>query len=241
MCKVLDRDIMQETGKLQHYGLGATPKQQHFSPYTSNGGNTLAISGDDFAIIAADTRLSEGFSIHSRTEPKTLQITPKIVLGAAGFHGDSLTLKRVIENRIKMYEHEHGKFPSISAVAAMLSTILYYRRFFPYYVYNLLAGVDEDGKGCVYSYDPVGCYERESYRAEGSAAELLQPLLDNQIGYKNMENVQKLPLSKEKALQLVKDAFISAAERDITTGDSVLIHVIDRTGVQEHQFPLRRD
>lgn len=56
-----------------------------------------------------------------------------------------------------------------------------------------------------------------------------------------MENVQKLPLSKEKALQLVKDAFISAAERDITTGDSVLIHVIDRTGVKEHRFPLRRD
>lgn len=173
---------MQETGKLQHYGLGGNPKQHHFSPYASNGGNTLAISGDDFAIIAADTRLSEGFSIHSRTEPKTIQVTPKIVLGMAGFHGDSLTLKRVIDNRIKLYEHEHGKFPSIGAVAAMLSTILYYRRFFPYYVYNLVAGVDEDGKGCVYSYDPVGCYERESYRAEGSAAELLQPLLDNQIG-----------------------------------------------------------
>lgn len=232
---------MQETGKLQSYGANLQPKQQYFSPYASNGGNTLAIAGDDFAIIAADTRLSQGFSIHSRTEPKTLKLTSKVVLGAAGFHGDSLTLKKVIRNRIKMYEHEHGKKPNIGALAAMLSTILYYRRFFPYYVYNLLAGVDENGRGCVYSYDPVGCYEREAYRAEGSAAELLQPLLDNQIGYKNMENVQKDPLTKEKALQLAKDAFISAAERDITTGDSVLIHVIDRTGIEEHHFPLRRD
>ncbi len=37
------------------------------------------------------------------------------------------------------------------------------------------------GKGCVYSYDPVGSYEREEWRAAGSAAALLQPLLDNQV------------------------------------------------------------
>lgn len=60
-------------------------------------------------------------------------------------------------------------------------------------------------------------------------------------GYKNMENIEQKPLSREKAMQLVIDAFISAAERDITTGDNVLIHVIDATGVKEHQFPLRRD
>lgn len=226
--------------KAETYGVNA-PTQHHFSPYAFNGGNVLAVSGDDFAVIASDTRLSEGYSIHSRNEMKTLQVTPNCVLGATGFHGDSLTLKKVIEYRIKQYNHEHGKSPSISALAAMLSTILYYRRFFPYYVYNLLAGLDDEGKGCVYSYDPVGCYERESYRAEGSASTLLQPLLDNQIGFKNLENVDEVPLTKEKAVGLVKDVFISAAERDIATGDSVVIHVIDKDGVQKHTFQLRKD
>ena len=37
------------------------------------------------------------------------------------------------------------------------------------------------GKGCIYSFDPVGSYERETYRAGGSAAAMLQPLLDNQV------------------------------------------------------------
>ncbi len=37
------------------------------------------------------------------------------------------------------------------------------------------------GKGCIYSFDPVGSYERETYRAGGSAASMLQPLLDNQV------------------------------------------------------------
>jgi 20S proteasome subunit beta 6 len=67
----------------------------------------------------------------------------------------------------------------------MLSGMLYGKRFFPYYVSNILGGIDDEGKGCVYSFDPVGSYERERYRAGGTASSLLQPLLDNQIGQKN--------------------------------------------------------
>ncbi len=44
-----------------------------------------------------------------------------------------------------MYEHEHHKKMSSGAIAAMLSTILYYRRFFPYYVHNIIGGLDEEG------------------------------------------------------------------------------------------------
>jgi len=44
-----------------------------------------------------------------------------------------------------MYRHEHNKDMTTMATAAMLSTILYYRRFFPYYVYNIVAGIDDEG------------------------------------------------------------------------------------------------
>lgn len=80
-----------------------------------------------------------------------------------------------------MYKHEHQKEMSTPATAQMLSTMLYYKRFFPYYVSNILAGLDENGKGCIYSYDPIGHCEKTTYRAGGSAGALLQPLLDNQV------------------------------------------------------------
>ncbi|KAK3594694.1 hypothetical protein CHS0354_001646 [Potamilus streckersoni] len=219
----------------------AGPLQAHFNPYSYNGGTVLAIAGENFSVIASDTRLSEGFSIHTRENPKTYKLTDTTVLGACGFHGDVLTLTKVLDARLKIYEQDHHKQMTTGAVAAMLSTMLYHRRFFPYYVYNIVAGLDDEGKGCVYSFDPVGSYEREAYRAGGSASAMLQPLLDNQIGFKNQQGVTRIPLSREKAVNLVKDVFISAAERDIYTGDSILINVITKDGVTDERFPLRRD
>lgn len=37
------------------------------------------------------------------------------------------------------------------------------------------------GTGAVYSFDPVGSYEREACRAAGAASSLIQPFLDNQV------------------------------------------------------------
>lgn len=56
-----------------------------------------------------------------------------------------------------------------------------------------------------------------------------------------MENVEQLPLSLDKAVQLVKDVFISAAERDVYTGDALKICIVTKEGTREENLPLRRD
>merc|ERR1712012_1357679 len=112
--------------------------------------------------------------------------------------------------------------------AQMTATMLYGKRFFPYYISNILAGLDKEGKGVVYSYDPVGHSERCGYRAGGSAVSLLQPLLDNQVGV-------------EKAINIIHDVFISAAEREIHTGDGISLKVITKDGIKCQELPLRRD
>jgi 20S proteasome subunit beta 6 len=33
----------------------------------------------------------------------------------------------------------------LRAVARLIQTMLYARRFFPYYVYNILGGIEDDG------------------------------------------------------------------------------------------------
>ncbi|KAF7281169.1 proteasome beta6 subunit [Rhynchophorus ferrugineus] len=217
------------------------PIQRSFNPYADNGGSVVAIAGDDFVIIGADTRLSAGFSIYTREQNKLFQLSPTTVLGCSGCWCDTLTLTRILNSRMQMYQQEHNKIMSTEACAQMLSTMLYYKRFFPYYISNVLVGLDNNGKGCVYSYDPIGHCEKATYRAGGSAGALLQPLLDNQIGQKNMLNVKQESVSQEKALSIIKDVFISAAERDIYTGDSIQIKIITKEGIKEEKFELRKD
>lgn len=62
-----------------------------------------------------------------------------------------------------------------------------------------------------------------------------------QVGGKNQEGYDASPISLEKGIALVKDVFISAAERDIYTGDGIAIHIITKDGIKEERFPLRRD
>ena len=62
----------------------------------------VAVAGEDFSVIASDTRLSEGFSIHSRDVSKLYNLTKTTVLGACGFHGDVLTLTKLLKARMKV-------------------------------------------------------------------------------------------------------------------------------------------
>lgn len=214
------------------------PKTAAFSPYVNNGGTTIAVAGPNFCVIGADTRLSSGYSIHTRNFTKAIQLTPKCVLATSGMQADTLQLQKVLKYRIEMYEHQNGKTPSTPAIAQLLSNTLYYRRFFPYYTFNVLGGVDDNGVGVVYSYDAIGSFELVPYSSSGTGQTLIQPFLDNQIGWKN--NTKPVG-SAQDVKTLLEDAFSAAGERDIYTGDSADIWVVTPEGIERHLHQLKKD
>ena len=89
--------------KIDDYTLGGGTTEHRFNPYKDNGGTTAAIAGDDFAIIASDTRLTNGgYGIVSRNQSKLFQLNEKMVLGATGCWADVLTLTKLVEARIQV-------------------------------------------------------------------------------------------------------------------------------------------
>jgi len=224
----------------------AGPMQARFYPYDYNGGTVLAVAGKNYAIVAGDTRMSTGFNIKSRDVSKIFKINSKTVLGTGGFRGDITTLQKLLTAKSTQYEHQHGEGMLPHAIAQSLANTLYGKRFFPYYTWNVLAGLDEQGVGVVYSYDPVGNYERVRVSVTGSGESLIQPLLDNQLERQHQALAPKPPplstdLELADAVDLVKDAFVSAGQRDIRTGDSVEICVITAEGIKIETHMLNVD
>lgn len=240
----------------------STPSTPSNTPrsYTDNGGSTLGIAGDGFAILAGDTRSTSGYNINTRYSPKLFRIGglgptnkgSKIVLSVVGFAADGHALKERLDVVCKLYKYQHGKDISVHACAQRLSHILYNKRFFPYYVTAILGGIDEKGQGALYSYDPVGSYEREFCRAAGAAASLIMPFLDNQVNLKNqydpssgagLEKTMRVPqpLGRDETEAIVRDAFTSAVERHIEVGDGLQMMVITKDGIEEVYSELKKD
>ena len=141
----------------------------------------LAVAGENYVICASDTRMSTGYSILTRNYEKVDQMSPKTLMASAGFMADAQTLKKTLKARCKQYEFQNKKPIGCVSFAQMLSNTLYYRRFFPYYAFNIVAGLDAEGKGAVFTYDAVGSYERTNYSCQGSGQAWIMPVWDNQL------------------------------------------------------------
>ncbi|CAG5105939.1 Oidioi.mRNA.OKI2018_I69.chr1.g2590.t1.cds [Oikopleura dioica] len=222
-------------------GNNSAEYKRHWSPYSWHGGTCLAIAGDDFVLMASDTRLGEHGGIYTRELNRNSKVTDHCAIGQCGFQGDARVLLQNVKAKIRIYEHQHMEQPTAPAIAAMLSTMLYYKRFFPYYVYNIVAGLDGEGKGSVFSYDPVGSYDQVPMVCYGSAQNLIQPFLDNQIRRPHIKEDEAPKMTRERVRQLAIDAFISASERETNTGDGITVTLIDKNGTTVETIPLRRD
>eukprot|EP00904_Undaria_pinnatifida_P001340 jgi/Undpi1/11206/HiC_scaffold_30.g13504.m1 len=204
-----------------------------FEPYADNGGTVVAVAGRDYCIIAADSRLSDGYAILTRNVTRVHRLSGDTHLATAGCWADTQGLLRLLQYLIRDYESQQRRTMGVKAMSHMLSTHLYYRRSFPFYTFNILGGLDDEGTGAVYGYDAVGSFERVRVACAGGGQSIMQPVLDRldaEAGQGAGGNGE-LPIvavELEVALSLVRRAFVAAGERNIRLGDRVEILVLTR-------------
>ncbi|KAF9621560.1 hypothetical protein IFM89_022914 [Coptis chinensis] len=191
-----------------------TSKQQaNWSPYNNNGGMCVAIARSNYCVIAADMRLSTGYSILTRDYSKLHKLADKSILASSRFQADIKALQKHLSTKHLIYQHQHNKQMS-----------------YP---------------GCVFTYDAVGSYERVGYSSQGSGSTLITPVLDNQLKSPSPLLIPRgtfvTPLSETEAVDLVKDVFTSAPERDIYTGDRVEITIVNAARIRQEYAELRKE
>eukprot|EP01039_Chlorochromonas_danica_P004290 gene4290-4710_t len=221
--------------------------QQHhedkgFEPYAENGGTIIALAGQDYCLIASDSRLCDGYTIRSREMTKVFEVSPGIFFAAAGCWSDVVEVSQKLTYACQNYHWETGHSPTTSSVAHLLANILFERRLFPFFSFSILTGLDEEGHGAVYKYDAVGSYERVLACCAGKAEEMIQPFLDEVSGMDEDNDLWTLQddghafqshrvaldLTREQACDLTLRACRAAAERQITLGDGIEISLLSR-------------
>ncbi|KAI0984914.1 hypothetical protein GJ496_005034 [Pomphorhynchus laevis] len=202
-----------------------------WSPYENHSGTITAVAGDDFVITASDTRLTDDSdTLISRNCPHVVQLNKNNLLLSTGFIGDADDLIKRMHANMTNFLHIHRKEMPTHAVASLLSSVLYGKRFFPYYVYNIVAGIDAQGKGVVYGYDPVGSYESLPYASGGPGSGLITPLLDSLVGQKNRISNDVKKFTIEELKMIIMDSYTSATERQVNVGDGLVICVMTSDG-----------
>lgn len=155
-----------------------------------------------------------------------------VMIGSSGCSTDCCQLQRTIraDYRAASYFGQVCK-SNPDQVATMLSQTLYSRRFFPFYAFCVVSGLDDGvgGGGKVYVYDAIGSYEQVAVAAAGTGRELVQPVLDRLFAQADVRpglgSKHVVEGTADEAVEALCRAYRSVSEREIGVGDKLVVHV----------------
>lgn len=189
-----------------------------------HGTTTIGLVCKNSVVIAADKRASLGNLVAHKNAEKVLPITDRIVMSIAGGVGDAQILVKYLRSEMKSYKIKEKKKPTVKACASLLSHILFQGKgYWPFMVQLLLAGCDE--KGCsLYSLGAGGSVLPDDFISTGSGSP---------VAYGVLESNYEKDMVEKKGIKLAVKALLAATNRDVFTGDGVLVYVVDEKGFRK--------
>jgi proteasome beta subunit len=183
---------------------------------------TVAVRINGGVILGTESQATIGYLVASDTAPKILQITDHTAMTISGSVADAQQLINSVRAIAQLEALEKGRELSVKAISRLTSSILFRNRMFPLIAMLIVGGVDEEG-GHVFMLDPLGSMlEEEEFTATGSGSV---------VAYGVLEDEYRKDMSVEDGKQLVIRAVNAARKRDIASGGSIQIAIVDSKGV----------
>lgn len=137
-------------------------------PFSINGGSIIALKGKDCVGIACDLRLGQQAMTVSTDFPKVFPMGEKVFLGLAGLATDVQTMfltlfdmayirSELFRFKTNMYRLREERPIEPKTLANLVSSSLYERRFSPYFVYPVVAGINsKTSEPYICGFDNIG-------------------------------------------------------------------------------------
>ncbi|KAF7684734.1 Proteasome subunit beta type-3-A [Astathelohania contejeani] len=197
------------------------------------GGSILAMKGKNVVTIISDNRLAQRSITTSTSYTRIHKINPRLYIGLASFVPDcQVLLKKLIKN-YNLFELNEGRPMEPSEFTQMVSYILYSKRFSPYIVMPVIAGIQSDGTPYVANMDQIGCItDPTDFVVAGTAEKNLAGLC---------EAIYEPELDEEELFTVTTQAFLNAIDRDALSGWGAVCYSITPERVIKRTIKGRQD
>jgi len=188
-----------------------------------HGTTTAGLVCSDGVVLATDTRVTAGGYIAHKKGKKLLQVDRHLAVTISGGVADAQNVVDSLRYYANSYRIEKGLPLPVKSAARIVSNILFGSRFYPYVAIVIVGGYDSSG-GSIYNVDLFGSSIPEKVTSTGSGSPVALGVLEQ--GYQE-------GMSVAKGVTLAGNAIIAAMRRNVFTGDSFDIAVIDKAGFRE--------
>ncbi|KPP72082.1 proteasome subunit beta type-3-like [Scleropages formosus] len=146
-----------------------------------NGGAVMAMRGKDCVAIASDRRFGVQAQMVTTDFQKIFPMGDRLYIGLAGLATDVQTVSQRLKFRLNLYELKEGRQIKPKTFMSMVSNLLYERRFGPYYIEPVIAGLDpKTFEPFICSLDLIGCpMVTEDFVVSGTCAEQMYGMCES--------------------------------------------------------------
>ncbi len=187
------------------------------------GTTTVGLVCKDGVVLATERRATAGNLISNKQTQKLFKIDQNIGITIAGLVGDAQVLARYLRAEVSLYRLRRNAQLTAEGAATLLANILNGNRFYPYYAWLILGGVDAKGAH-VFSVDPAGGCIEDKFVSVGSGSP---------FAYGLIEETYSRDMSTSDAVDLALRGLTAAMKRDSASGDGYLVHVISAKDYRE--------
>jgi proteasome beta subunit len=198
--------------------MGETPNQ-----LVLKGTTTVGVVSSDGVILSSDTRVTMGYFIAHKKGKKIYKIDDHIAMTISGSVADAQRLVDILIARAQLYKIDFGRAIPVKAASRLIANLLFSSRYAPLIAQVLIGGIDDTGSH-VFSLDPLGSLTEEKCVATGSGSP---------IAYGVLEDKYREGIPTKELLPIVVHAVKAAMKRNIASGDSFDVAVIDKDGYRE--------
>ena len=198
-----------------------------------NGGATLAMAGKNCVAIASDLRLGAQAQTVSMNFKKVFPINEKLYVGLTGLAADVLSLEQSFRMRSNLYKLNEHRELTPEAFSALISTMLYEKRFSPWFCEPIVAGLKEDNTPFLSGMDLIGApIFTKDFVVSGTCTQNMHGMC---------ESLYRPDLEPEELFEVISQCLLSAVDRDALSGWGAVVNIITPEGVLTKTLKCRQD